>query len=201
MIFIILFPRGFDGTGEGAKDFSDPGSHADHHRAIYWVMAWPLLILSGATILLGFLQVPLERFLATEFTAIPIPERLHCPWLPYVALGLSFGGVGLAWFEFGRKGARQVGFVECIPVLHKLFAERWYIDDFYRLFVDRVIDRGIAYLFYENDNKVIDGGIDGMCKGAVEGGRVMDLLHSTMIQYRLMMAFAVVVLLSLYFFF
>jgi NADH-quinone oxidoreductase subunit L len=64
-----------------------------------------------------------------------------------------------------------------------------------------VIDRGIAYLFYENDNKVIDGGIDGMCKGAVEGGRVMDLLHSTMIQYRLMMAFAVVVLLSLYFFF
>ena len=131
----------------------------------------------------------------------PSPEGPHYAWLPYLALSLSVGGVGLAWMEFGRRGAGRVGFVERIPALHKLFAERWYIDDFYRLFVDRVIDRGISTLFYENDNKVIDGGIDEMCKGTVEGGRIVAYLHSGMIQYRLLVTFAVMVLLSLYFFF
>jgi NADH-quinone oxidoreductase subunit L len=199
MIFILLFPRDLESTGGGTFSNSDPDPHAGPHRGLYRVMAWPLLILAGATILLGFLQTPLERFLGT--TAVPIPEGAHYAWLPYLALSLSVAGVGLAWIEFGRRGAGQIGFVERIPALHKLFAERWYIDDFYRLFVDRVIDRGISTLFYENDNKVIDGGIDGMCKGTVESGRIVAFLHSGMIQYRLLVTFAAMVLLSLYFFF
>ena len=58
-----------------------------------------------------------------------------------------------------------------------------------------------ATLFYENDNKVIDCGIDEMCKGTVESGRIIAFLHSGMIQYRLLVTFAVMVLLSLYFVF
>jgi NADH-quinone oxidoreductase subunit L len=201
MIFILLFPKELESPDDGSFNNSNSGPHADHHRAHYWVMAWPLLLLACATILLGFLQTPLQRFLATEFTALPTHEGMHYAWLPYLALSLSLGGVGLAWIEFGRRGAGRVGFVERVPALHKLFAERWYIDDFYRLFVDRVIDRGISYLFYENDNKVIDGGIDGMCKGTVEGCRIVAFLNSRMIQYRLLVTFAVMVLLSLYFFF
>ena len=164
-------------------------------------MVWPLIILAGVTVLLGFLQGPLERFLATDLTAAPRFEGRHFTWLPYVALSLSLGGVAVAWLEYGRRGARQVGFVERIPLLYNLFAERWYLDHFYRLLVDRVIDRGIATLFYENDNKVIDRSIDEMCKGTVESGRVVALLHAGMIQYRLLVTFAVMVLLSLYFFF
>lgn len=163
-------------------------------------MAWPLIILAGITVMLGFLQSPLETFLGHQYPAVELPEATHIVWLPYLALILTIGGVGLAWAEFGRRDARQVGFVERIPVLYRLFTERWYLDHFYRLLVDRVIDRGIATLFFENDNKVIDGSIDGMCKGTVAMGRLLAFLNSAMIQYRLLATFAVLVLLSLYLF-
>jgi NADH-quinone oxidoreductase subunit L len=180
------------------------GPHSGHaagqHRRVYWVMAWPLIILAGITVMLGFLQSPLETFLGHQYPAVALPEAAHIVWLPYLALILTIGGVGLAWAEFGRRDARQVGFVERIPVLYRLFTERWYLDHFYRLLVDRVIDRGIATLFFENDNKVIDGSIDGMCKGTVAMGRLLAFLNSAMIQYRLLATFAVLVLLSLYLF-
>jgi NADH-quinone oxidoreductase subunit L len=117
-----------------------------------------------------------------------------------MALALAIIGALLAWVEFGRRKARQIGFVERVPVLYNLFAERWYLDHFYRLFVDRVIDRGLAQLSYQNDNKVIDGAIDGMSNGTVGAGRLVAFLHSGMLQYRLLVTFAVVVFLSLYFF-
>ena len=71
----------------------------------------------------------------------------------------------------------------------------------YRILLDRLIDRGISRLFYENDNKVIDGSLDGLGRSTVAGGRVVALLHTGMIQYRLLVTFAVMVLLALYFFF
>ena len=200
MVFILLFPRDAVGTNERATR----GSHADHddghHRKRYWVMALPLIVLAGITILLGLLQHPLEQFLGNQLTAVDLHQGTHATWLPHVALGLTMVGVGLAWLEFGRRGASRVGFVERIPLLYNLFAERWYLDHFYRVLVDRVIDRGISTLFFQNDNQVIDGGIDGMCKGTVAGGRVIAFLHLGMIQYRLLVAFAVMVLLALYFY-
>ena len=229
LIFILLFPRtamaregaakdaispkpapAMGGRGDFIQEFKEGNAHgpggphsghaAGQHRLIYWVMAWPLIILAGITVLLGFLQSPLETFLGHQYPAVELPEATHIVWLPYLALILTIGGVGLAWAEFGRRGARQVGFVERIPVLYRLFSERWYLDHFYRLLVDRVIDRGIATLFFENDNKVIDGSIDGMCQGTVAMGRLLAFLNSAMIQYRLLVTFAVLVLLSLYFF-
>jgi NADH-quinone oxidoreductase subunit L len=67
--------------------------------------------------------------------------------------------------------------------------------------VNLVVDRGISYLCYQNDNKVIDASIDELCEGTVEGGRIVAFLQSGMIQYRLLVIFAVMVLLSIYFFF
>jgi NADH-quinone oxidoreductase subunit L len=116
-------------------------------------------------------------------------------------LGLAVAGTALAWLEFGRSGAKQIGFVEKIPPLYRLFAERWYIDHFYGLLVNRVIDRGISYLCYQNDNKVIDGSIDELSEATIGSGRVAAFLQSGMIQYRLLVIFAVMVLLSIYFFF
>jgi len=201
VIFVISFPKPPAKGSESRPDSSASGHDGSHLPPEYCVMAWPLIILALITVLLGFFESPLKHFLVGRLIAGEAHESGALALVPYLALALSVAGVGLAWIEFGRRGAARVGFVERIPPLHKLFAERWYIDDFYRLFVDRVIDRGISTLFYENDNKVIDGGIDGMCKGTVEGGRIVALLNSGMIQYRLLVTFAVMVLLSLYFFF
>ena len=125
----------------------------------------------------------------------------HHAWLPFVALGAATIGVVFAWVEFGRSESEQVGFIEKIDPLNTLFAERWYIDRFYRRFLDIVIYGGISNLCTKNDNRVIDGGIDGLSRGTVESGRFVSFLHLGMIQYRLLAIFVVIILLVLYFFF
>ncbi len=193
LIFIIICPK---------EHKTDPntGHGHDQEQGTYWLMVWPLLILAAVTVLLGFFQGSLEEFF-TGLKTVPTAQGGHHAWLPFVALGSAAIGVVLAWLEFGRRGAEQVGFVEKIAPLNALFSERWYIDRFYRRFLDVVIYGGISNLCTKNDNQVIDGGIDGLSRGTVETGRFVSFLHLGMIQYRLLAIFVVIILLVLYFFF
>jgi NADH-quinone oxidoreductase subunit L len=198
LIFIIIFPK-----EHKPKEFkTDPNTGHGHEseQGQYWLMAWPLIILAAVTVLLGFFQGSLEEFLKGLKIANPAQAGHHA-WLPFVALGSAATGVALAWLEFGRRGAEQVGFVEKIAPLNTLFSERWYIDRFYRRFLDVVIYGGISNLCTKNDNRVIDGGINGLGRATVETGRFVSFLHLGMIQYRLLAIFVVIVLLVLYFFF
>jgi NADH-quinone oxidoreductase subunit L len=195
LIFILLFPK--HSTQESPATLIT-GHDADHHLRLYWVMAWPLIILAILTVLLGFFETSLNDFVGDQLRT---RTNNYHPWLPYVALVIAAAGVGLAWMEFGRRGANQIGFVERIPFLKTLFTERWFIDHFYRLLLNRIIYRGFSYICTKNDNQVIDGSIDGFSKGAVETGRILSLLHLGMVQYRLLVIFIVMILLSLYFFF
>ena len=191
LIFIILFPKINSG--------SDPQSGHGHDHNGYWAMGWPLIILAIFTVVLGFCQGSLEAFFQGQ-QSIPAAQVGHHAWLPLVAIGSTLFGVVLAWLEFGRQGADQVGFVEKFAPLNKLFAERWYIDRFYRRFMDIFIYGVVSKLFTLNDKKVIDGGIDGLGKGTVETGRFVSFLHLGMIQYRLLTICVVLVLLGIYFF-
>ena len=198
LIFIIIFPK----EHKPKVHTTDPntGHGHDHEQGTYWLMAWPLIILAAVTVLLGFFQGSLEEFFKGLKT-VPTAQGGHHAWLPFVALGSAAIGVVLAWLEFGRRGAEQVGFIEKIAPLNTLFSERWYIDRFYRRFLDVVIYRGISNLCTKNDNSIIDGGINGLGRGTVETGRFVSFLHLGMIQYRLLAIFVVIVLLVLYFFF
>jgi NADH-quinone oxidoreductase subunit L len=77
----------------------------------------------------------------------------------------------------------------------------WYIDHFYRRFLDYFIYGIISNLFTRNDRRVIDGGIDGICRATVGSGWALSFLQSGMLQYNLMVMFAVLALVALYFFF
>jgi len=185
LIFVILSPR-------NASRKAREADSAEHR-----FMAGPLLILAAVTVVLGFFNLELARFLGYG----KVHVEVHHGWLLYAALGAAFSGLALAWIEFGRRGAAQEGFVERIPPLFDLFAERWYIDRFYRKFLDTVIYAGISRSCTENDRRVIDGGVDGIGKGAAAGGRLLAGLHLGMIQYKLMVMFAVIFMLAIYFFF
>jgi NADH-quinone oxidoreductase subunit L len=191
LIFIILFPR-----ESGPEFHSDQG----HNHGGYWVMGCPLIILAAVTVILGFYGGALEAFFQGQ-QGIPATPVAHHAWLPFVGIGSALSGVVLAWLEFGRQGADQVGFVEKIAPLNNLFAQRWYIDRFYRRFLDIFIYGVVSNLFTRNDKKVIDGGIDGLGKGTVATGRFVSILHQGMVQFRLLTIFVVLVLLGLYFFF
>lgn len=191
LIFLLVTP---DRIEEGPASY-----YGDAHLdAYYGVMAWPLVVLAGITVVLGFCQGGLAGFLSGVSMPGVAGGEAHVGWLPDVAIGLSVFGAGLAWFEFGRRGASRVGFVERMPFWANLFAERWYLDRFYRYIADQIIDRGISRLCARNDQRVIDGGIDGMGRGIEAVGRFFSRVHTGMIQYRLLVMFAVIILLALY---
>jgi NADH-quinone oxidoreductase subunit L len=193
LIFVIVFPK-------AAGNQQPSGHDHDHGQGGYWAMGWPLLILAAITAILGFFHGSLEAFFKGQQT-VPGAHGGHYVWLPFVASGTALCGVVLAWLEFGRPGADQVGFVEKIAPLNNLFAERWYIDRFYRRFMDIFIYGVVSNLFTQNDKKVIDGGIDELSRGTVETGRLVSFLHLGMVQYRLLTIFVVLVFIGLYFFF
>jgi NADH-quinone oxidoreductase subunit L len=204
LIFILLLPRLQEGpAAPGPVPHGSDAGEAGH-ESHYGVMAGPLIILAAVTAILGFFKNSLEHFLLGSLPGGAIvsaaaPEGVA--WSHMVALGLAAAGTALAWLEFGRSGAKQIGFVEKIAPLYSLFARRWYIDHFYRFLVDRFVDRGISYLCYQNDNRVIDGSIDTLSEATTGSGRMVAFWQLAMIQYRLLMIFAVMALLSIYFFF
>jgi NADH-quinone oxidoreductase subunit L len=200
LIFVVFFPQDAS-RGTGISDtVSDHGDTA-HHEWAYRAMAWPLVVLAGFTVVLGFFEHPLKGFLLGHSAGAAAHKAGPAIWVTLVPLVAAAAGVGLAWLEFGRRGAPRVGFADRIPSLQRLFEERWYLDHAYRFLLDRVVDRGISALCFQTDNKVIDGGIDGMSRGTVDGGRFLAFLHTGGIQARLLVTFAVMVFLSLYYFF
>ncbi|MCJ7829842.1 MAG: NADH-quinone oxidoreductase subunit L, partial [Desulfobacterales bacterium] len=199
LVFVILCPRTLPSSPDAPPGPAADGGHgpdaSPHHGR---VMVGPLVVLAVITLLLGFCQGPLERFLQGPPIAGHGANGGVHGWLTYLALALAGGGMALAWLEFGRPGAGQVGFVERVPWLKTLFAERWYLDRLYRLLLDRVVYRGVSRLLTQNDRQVIDGGLHALSRATVKGGRGLNFLHAGMVQYKLLVMFAVVVLLALY---
>jgi NADH-quinone oxidoreductase subunit L len=159
-------------------------------------MGLPLLILAGVTVVLGFLDGPLREFLSGGATVHPSSDHA---WLPYVSVGLAALGVGVAWFEFGRRAASQVGFVERLPVLRELFAQRWYLDHVYRRFVEVIIDGLFSRACTKNEDRVINDSIDRLCDFTLDSGHLLSFLQFGKVRYNLIVMFAALALVALYF--
>ncbi|MBS3732595.1 MAG: NADH-quinone oxidoreductase subunit L [Desulfobacterales bacterium] len=182
LVFIIVFP-----AGRGQTRAEDPARGVAY---AYGAMAWPVILLAFATLVLGFLAAPIRHWLAAGAGA---HEAVHGPaWLAPLSLGLVFAAIAVAWVEFGRKNASQTGFVERVRVVAELFARRWYLDDIWGWAVSRLLDRGAAEACRQADNRVIDGFVHSLAGAAVVSGRVLARGHRVMIQARLMIMFAVV---------
>lgn len=214
LIFFILFPKGgieeveqhadAHGHGHGHQD----AHGADHHGYTFWCMAWPVMILAGVTLVLGFMQGPLELFLAGKLGhAGPAEAAGHAAEAAHgsghvillvVAVSLAVGGILFSWVEFGRKGSSQEGFLRRFPKVEELFAKRWYMDEFFRKALDNVVYSGFTSIFTRNDRRIIDGGIDGICAFTIGSGRLFSFLQSGMLQYNLLIMIVSVGLLALY---
>ena len=195
LIFVILFPQTVEGEDDTAGHAADHGDA--HDPAGERAMVGVLVCLATVTVVLGFGEKGLHAFLARALPMGGVPHGHHA-WLPVAALTLALVAVIQAWIEFGRKRSSQVGWVERIPRLAALFGERWYLDRFYRQFLDRFIYGTVSRLFTANDRRVIDGALDGLGLSTIRLGRIMETLHRTMIQYRLMVMMATVVGLVLF---
>ena len=193
LVFIMLFPR----------DTATPGTDTVHSAEAdspghYGVMAVPLILLAVVTLSLGWFHGALASYLAGPATGAG--EHAGGAALLVTALGCAGGGVFLAWFEFGRKRAPQIGMAERIPAVRNLFQERWYLDRCYRWALDHLIYKGLARICALNDQRVIDPVIDGLGNSAVGSGRRLADWHQGMLQFKLLVIFAVLVFLGLNYF-
>jgi NADH-quinone oxidoreductase subunit L len=186
LVFIILFPR--------KEVREEPGHHGA--GALYWAMSCPLIILAAVTLVLGFLEPLLREFLSAGTASHRVNSRA---WLTFICVGLAALGVGVAWFEFGRRAATQIGFVERIPRLRNLFGKNWYLDHLYQKLVDIVIDGIFSRGCSKNEDKVINEGIDGFSKFTLDSGRFFSLLQSGKLRYNLIVMFGALALVALYF--
>ena len=192
-VFVILFPREEEKAGLDEKNTENyKGVEEGHKPALYWTMIWPLIFLSCFTVLLGFFEPGLKLFLQGGDS---IASDSH-PWVLWTSSGLAVLGVLLAWFEFGRKGSARVGFAERIAPIRELFTKRWYLDHFYELVLEYVVYRTFAALCSRNDQKVIDGGVDGLSRLTVLGGQILSTLQSGALRYNLALVFALVAMVA-----
>jgi hypothetical protein len=63
-----------------------------------------------------------------------------------------------------------------------------------------VLYRVFSAFCAKNDQKVIDGAVDGLGGAMAAAGRILAVLHTGSVQFRLLVVSVVVVLLGLYYF-
>ena len=196
LLFVMWFPRKIEVShAHAAHDAHAHAAHGQHSRAGYYAMAIPLLVLAVFALGLGFMEEYFLEFLGWG-KALVIP---HHAYLAPLSVVLVLLGIAIAWFEFGRKSASQTGFLSKLPKVEALFSNRWYMDHTLRLFVDRVVYGLFSRFFTLNDRRVVDGSIDGMCRGTVGFGRLLSFLQSGYLQYNLYIIVVVLAGLALYF--
>ena len=191
VIFVMWFPKG--------EPEAHAEEHGDEHHEAHWTVEWSmnivLIILSVATLTLGFFQETLQEFLERGHPA----EHHGGNTVLILAMGCALAGIALAWYEYGRKKAKQEGFLSQMKPIETLFANRWYMDHGYRKLLDYAVYASFTNLFTRNDRRIIDGAIDGLAKFTVSLGRVFANLQNGLLQYNLYLTFFVIALMGLYF--
>lgn len=198
LLFVMWLPKAVHSphdthSGNGGAHAS-PDEHG-HSAGGYWAMSFSLIVLVCFTVALGMFG---ERLIMFLHWGSP-PAIPHHTWLLVVAVSVVLIGVALAWLEFGRKASAREGFLSRLPALQTLFAERWYMDAFYRRFTDYVVYGVFSRLFTMNDRRVVDGAIDGVCRGTVGTGWLLSFLQSGLLQYNLFAMVLIIAMVGLYF--
>jgi NADH-quinone oxidoreductase subunit L len=208
-------------AGHDDAHASSHGGHEEHHGT-HPAMAVALVALATFAALLGFFGQPLQRFLLRDTSVVRSLEHLgtmgghgsaeaaahgggilaaigiHVTPMLFIAIGVALSGVLLAWFDWGRKGCRRVGFLRSVPPVEELFLKKWYFDDMYRWLIDKVVYGVFSRACILHDRRVIDGGVDGVVGVTVGGGRVFSFIQFGLLQYNFLIVFAVVGVIGLY---
>ena len=173
-----------------------PLGHSTHptlaQKAADFMMAVPVLVLSAFTLVLGWLGGWITHRLAP---GTDVHNPLEIGGGAVVALSVAAAGILLAWYEYGRAGASQVGFVERMPRLRDFFGNNWYVDRFYAATFVRAA-HGISSLVRWHDTTVLDGAGDRLAAGTARGGRVLARVQSGQVQMYIAIAIAIVIALA-----
>ncbi|HAY22066.1 MAG TPA: NADH-quinone oxidoreductase subunit L [Desulfobacterales bacterium] len=196
VIFVMLFPREPIFKIAEAHGHAEEHGHGHGHAEAHggdWAMNIPLLILACFTLTLGFMQGHLEKFL----TGHAGHHEISIPLL-VSAVSAALLGIGLAWRDWGAKKAKCVGFLSYVPVLENFFIQKWYMDHFWRWFLNAFIYGTFSKWFTYNDRRVVDGGVDAVAFSTVGSGRYLSRFQTALLQLNLLFMVLVVAGVGLY---
>jgi NADH-quinone oxidoreductase subunit L len=183
-----------DATGHQHDDAHDAHGHGgEEHHGVPWVMSFPLLVLAGFTLVLGFMEGSLQKYLLGEYHHHALNLTLLI-----LAVGAALAGIGLAWKDWGAKSATWQGFIRNYPSLENFFIQKWYMDHFWRWFLDTVIYGFFSKWFTYNDRRVVDGGVDAVAFSCEGGSRLLSLLQTAFLQCNLLFMVLVLAGLGIY---
>ena len=192
MIFLVTRPNPESAAVEqepAGAQFGDDHHHDDHDAAP-WPMRAPILLLAVGAAAAGFFGDALGAFLGLEVVHPPLAEMAP-------AIGIALAGVALAWWDYGRASADQLGFVSKLGALHSLLVNQWFIDRFYfGVIVRRTID--FTRLCFGFEQKGVDGGTDAIGLRTIEAGKSAAQSQGGWLQVYVATAIVVVSILSLY---
>ncbi len=164
MVLLVIRP---DPTS--AVQPSDPADAAsDHGHPPTLSMKLPMVVLAAGAIAAGYFGDAIGGLLGVEVVHPSLADMAP-------AIAVVIAGVGLAWYDFGRRGAPQTGITANWPALLRLLEDRWRIDALYRrTFIAGA--QGAADVSYELETQGLDATSDGL--GAVTlhaGGQVAEV--------------------------
>jgi len=197
MVFFIIRPNADSAALEeeaaGAQSHSDDDhddDHHDDHNHEPWQMMLPIALLTVGAALLGWFGDHIGDLLKL---------KVHHPGVGEMApaIAASFTGVLVAWLDFGRKGASQVGFIHKLPSLAMLFRRRWYIDDIYKKAVVNPVV-GLAQGLFIAETKGFDGVADKVGETAIDAGDGLSRTQSGRVQVYVGSAVLLLAAVSLY---
>ena len=117
------------------------------------------------------------------------------PWLSVASLALSGAGIWVGWAAYVRGTLSPSTIIERLPRLHRVLAEKYYVDEAYQWAIDRLVlvfGRLVAVF----DRVVVnDTAVDGSAETVRSSGIQMRYIQSGRVyNYGLAMALGVVVL-------
>jgi len=185
MVLLIVRPN----PQSSARSDPEPeGAHAHHAHGGDGAMTMSIVLLTLATLGVGFLGSAIGRLLQQ-----PAPHPSHLGMGSAVAVAAF--GIVLAWWDFGRKGAEQLGFLRFVPAARQLFERKWYIDEIYDVIAGGVM-RGVSRLCAGIDARGLDAAADRVAAGALASGKTASDVQAGRLQFYIATAVVFVVIVA-----
>ncbi len=151
------------------------------------VMVVPLVVLATGAALAGFVGSPLagtDNF--GKWIATPL---LPSEGAVTLNLALALGSTAVALLGLGfatvlyRRGLPEREYLEAIPPVYSLLANKYYLDDLYEGVLVRGVTGMLAPATYWFDQRVIDGLVNGAALGTRRFSRGLRLVQSGQAQW------------------
>jgi NADH-quinone oxidoreductase subunit L len=190
-----------------------------HLRESPGVIVIPLVVLAFLSALGGFIGMPavfgtenlFEGFLAPvfsnseEYVKSLHGTAMHGHMLEIILMGVSIAiasvGIFIAYMMYCRDRGLPRSFTETFPILYRLVANKWYVDEVYDFLFVKPCKQTARLLWKGFDVVVVDGVVNGTASFVMGASRLLKNIQSGYFHgYSLSMALGVVVIAAFYIF-